>query len=335
MAPFYDAVKVFHERKSEDGGYDVYAGDIDGEWCIGSVPQGGYVFGLIIEACLQHQAQTRHRDPIHATAHFLRATSVAPFKVHIRKLREGKGLTNLVADLVQDDVTRVTTHQVFGVLSTTPNSPDSVLHIVPPSPYARRVPLYHHPSTAPVTPLPRVLQFRSRLKVTKEPELAAKNVPVDTNDSTSIGSGKFAWGQWLTFTDERQTLTPPALAFLTDSTNSPALLLPRSERTGLHASNWFPTVALMIEFKFPLSAFSSQRTVGLYMNSHFFNDPQGRHDFDVEVWSAPCDIGEGKFEEGWKEKQVCLAVSRQTALIVPMEVNASKANGKKNETAKL
>ena len=205
---------------------------------------------------MQHQARTRHRDPIHVTAHFLRATSVAPFEVHIRKLREGKGLTNLVADLVQDvrcdfllsiaayltldprssgqNITRVTTHQVFGVLASTPNSPDSVLHITPPSPYARRVPLYHHPSTAPVTPLPKVLQFRSRLKVTKEPELAAKNVPVGS-DHSSIGSGRFAWGQWATFTDARQTLTPPALAFMTDMTNSPALLLPRSERTGLHA----------------------------------------------------------------------------------------------------
>ncbi|KAL0578792.1 hypothetical protein V5O48_003204 [Marasmius crinis-equi] len=338
MAPFYDALKVAFNKKSEDGQLEIYIGDIDGEWCINAVPNGGYVLGLIIEACMQRQAHTKHKDPIHVTAHFLRSAGIAPFEVRIRELKKGRGFTNLTADLVQDNVIQVTTHQIFGVLSSPPNSPESVLTIAPPSPYARRLPLYQHPSTAPIIPLANPYGFLSRLKTTREPELRAKNAldsPTRTN-AQSIGGSGLEWGQWLTFMDERQTLSPPAIAFMADMFRSPPSLLPKSERTGLSDVNWFPTVTMTVEFKVPVPKTSSQRTTGLYANCHFVNDPQGRHDIDVEVWSGPCEVGEGKVEEGWREKQVCLAVSRQTSLIVPMHVNEAKSKRKKdNSTPKL
>jgi len=53
----------------------------------------------------------------------------------------------------------------------------------------------------------------------------------------------------------------------------------------------------------------------------------GRHDAYVEVWTAPCDIGEGEEAPGWREKQVCLAIATQMAYIVPIGVNLEK--GKK------
>ena len=83
-------------------------------------------------------------------------------------------------------------------------------------------------------------------------------------------------------------------------------------------------MVLNIEFKFPIpkkSSDHSTRTVGIYSSSQFMNDPQGRHNAYVEVWTAPCNIGEGQEVKGWREKQVCLATSTQMALTIPIEVN--------------
>jgi hypothetical protein len=94
-------------------------------------------------------------------------------------------------------------------------------------------------------------------------------------------------------------------------------------------------MTLAMEFKSPIptpSTFHASRTVGLYSSGKFINDPQGRHDAYVEVWSAPCNLGEGTEVEGWREHQVCLAVATQMALTVPIEVNLLRAT---KDAAKL
>ena len=93
---------------------------------------------------------------------------------------------------------------------------------------------------------------------------------------------------------------------------------------------------IAIEFKSPIPPHSphhASRTVGLYSSGKFLNNPQGRHDAYVEVWTAPCNIEEEEVEvEGWRDQQVCLAVATQMALTIPMEVN--QGLGEKNR-AKL
>lgn len=86
-------------------------------------------------------------------------------------------------------------------------------------------------------------------------------------------------------------------------------------------------MVLNIEFKFPIPRGSSDhatRTVGIYSSGKFMNDPQGRHSMYVEVWTAPCNLGEGEVADGWRDKQVCLATSTQMALAIPMEVNQTR-----------
>jgi hypothetical protein len=79
-------------------------------------------------------------------------------------------------------------------------------------------------------------------------------------------------------------------------------------------------MAITVEFKSPIPTSScyTSRTVGLYSSGRFINNPEGRHDAYVEVWTAP---EPGRETEGWRDKQICLAVSTQMALTVPMEVN--------------
>jgi len=69
--------------------------------------------------------------------------------------------------------------------------------------------------------------------------------------------------------------------------------------------------------------------VGLYSRSSFMDD--GRHDVSAEIWTAPSNLGEGAETDGWRDKQVCLGIVTQTALVVPADVNvrkAAKANAK-------
>lgn len=51
---------------------------------------------------MQHQKETGHPDPIHVTAHFMRATVVGPFEVHVSVLKSGRGFTNLNVEFVQN-----------------------------------------------------------------------------------------------------------------------------------------------------------------------------------------------------------------------------------------
>ncbi|KAJ7741337.1 thioesterase-like superfamily-domain-containing protein [Mycena metata] len=336
MAPLGKATSVAYDGPSAvDSDTKVYRGDVDPEWTVGHVPNGGYVLALVLEAGIQHQSSTTHRDPIHVTAHFLQATSIAPFQVRVRTLKRGRGFTNILADLVQQDRTRITTHMIFGTLEPP--------RLVPPSRYARRVPLYVHPSAAVETRMARPWGFKHHAKWAGDPHLRAQNLPSDPARAavspTTVGGGSLVWGAWFALTGPSERVTPASIAFFADTFLNMPSLLPREERGGLvPAQTWFPTVTMTIAFHAPIpppSARHAARTVGLYSTGTFWGEPQGRHGSYVEVWTAPSELGQGVEEEGWRENQVCLATATQMALALPMEVNAGRAKYDAPSKAKL
>ena len=62
----------------------------------------GYVLALIVEACLIHQRETRHPDPIHVSSHFLRPSIVGPCRIEIATMKGGNTLETLTAKLIQN-----------------------------------------------------------------------------------------------------------------------------------------------------------------------------------------------------------------------------------------
>ncbi|KAF9046938.1 hypothetical protein BDZ89DRAFT_1127386 [Hymenopellis radicata] len=226
----------------------------------------------------------------------LRTTQKDP-RTKADPIKIGKGFTNLFAELLQDDQVRISSHLIFGRLAPLPGDPTPRMTLSPPSAYARRVPLHRHPATAPIiSPGVRpVFNFNKHYRVTQEPELAAGNGTRGT-----AGGGGGAWLEPLT--DEAEQECPGG------------------------AQSWYSTMVMTLEFKFPIPR-SSGRTVGIFTSGTFINDPRGRHDTYVEVWSAPSDIGVGEtaVREGWRDKQVCLAVASQMALTVSAEVNMRRA----------
>ncbi|KAH6911572.1 thioesterase-like superfamily-domain-containing protein [Coprinopsis sp. MPI-PUGE-AT-0042] len=311
----------------------VYEGFIDPTWNVGNVPCGGYSLALVLEACIQHQARTSHFDPLHITSHFLRPTTPsASFTVRVQTLKTGKGFTNLTADLIQEGSLRITAHAIFG-FNGPPSDGAPSFTLKPPSPYARRIPLHSHPSTVQTTPLHRIWNFTHHTQWAHDLETIEKNKPSHANrtDTSTIGGGGLEWAAWFEFTTPTEKLSNVYIPFLVDMFSNTPSLLPKEERGQKLGPSWHPTMTLAVDFKFPirdLTAAHAQRTAGLYSSGRFVNEPQGRHDIYCEVWSAPCDIGDGSLAEGWRDKQICLATATQMALTVPLAVNMKNKKSK-------
>ena len=128
------------------------------------------------------------------------------------------------------------THVIFGVNGANPKDTLRLnLNLNLPPAYARRHPLYTHPSQAVSVPVPHIFKFRSRIKWTQEQQILVKNNIDHPNrtKSTTVGGGGLEWGTWFEFNGDGEKITTPSLAFLADVfTNTPSLL-PKSERPGL------------------------------------------------------------------------------------------------------
>jgi len=206
-------------------------------------------------------------------------------------------------------------HIIHGVLEPPAGTTEAKLTVAPPSPYARRIPMYTHPSRTPASP--------NRQKWTYKSNITLAGDPVYAENAKTPRQG-LEFGLYLTLRDAQERLTPPVLAFMADTYEALDEHIPGIHQT-LRATSWAPTIVMTLEFKFPIpkpsSTDHSSRTVAIFSSGKFINDPQGRHDTYVEVWTAPSDIGKGVVKDGWKESQRCLAVSTQMALLLPMDVN--------------
>ena len=62
----------------------------------------GYALGLVLAATLAFQRDTSHPDIIHVTAHYLQTVDITEYAVLVKKIKQGKKLTHIDADLVQE-----------------------------------------------------------------------------------------------------------------------------------------------------------------------------------------------------------------------------------------
>lgn len=126
------------------------------------------------------------------------------------------------------------THVIFGINGPSPEDKVS-LTLDPPSPYARRMPLYSHPSNSIPKRIRETWRFHPYVKIAEDREILAKNnidSPHRTNSNT-IGEGGLEWGAWFEFVDKGESISNPSLVFLVDICLNTPTLLPRSEKPGL------------------------------------------------------------------------------------------------------
>ncbi|KAJ6500759.1 thioesterase-like superfamily-domain-containing protein [Mycena sanguinolenta] len=321
MAPLTKATHVTLALADDSPGnpHVCYTAKADPEWVIGRVPNGGYVLGLIVQACIEHQAGSEHPDPLHASAHYLQPTKTSALEVHIRVLKRGRSFINVLADLVQGNRPCITAHLIFGKI---PASTGPLIDLS--SGYARRLPYLRHPSEAVLEPMPSITGFAHRVRWAPDLDISARNGADSAARHVPTGGGIAVWGAWVELVDEDERLTPASLAFIADCTETMASLYPGSVTGAGNRTLWRPTLTLSLEWKAPIpppSEMHSARTVGMYVMSGFMSEPQNRHNTAVEIWTAPCNIGEGAPMDRWRDKQVCLAVASQMQLMVDPSVN--------------
>lgn len=232
MAPFSQAIIT---TASSDA--NVYLGTVDGEWAVVAVPNGGYISGVVVNAAIAFQRTKQHPNVMHIVTHFLMTVDVAPFEIRIKVLREGKSLTNILADLVQkvdknaciqlisQDKVRLACHLVFEDLRAQGSQSFDF-----PSNYRRQVPLYSHPSEAKLTDaiVRSVWKFMKHIRVADDPHTVAINSQNHSSRTAvdTVGGGGAKWAAWFEFVGQDECITPPALVFLSDVfQNAPMILM--------------------------------------------------------------------------------------------------------------
>ncbi|KAF6817821.1 thioesterase family protein [Colletotrichum sojae] len=98
MVPFADATKVTRLDKN------VYGANLVSAWCIGSVPNGGYVASVILRATSLHLTERGQPDAIHAHFEYVSRTEVGPAVLVVDEVKLGRGLSTLYITLYQHEV---------------------------------------------------------------------------------------------------------------------------------------------------------------------------------------------------------------------------------------
>ncbi|KAG2189355.1 hypothetical protein INT44_004497, partial [Umbelopsis vinacea] len=73
-------------------GASIYAGNLMAQFCIGSVPNGGYVASVMMNSVMQHYSKRHQKDPIAMNCFFTTKTKIGPCIVEVEDMkRSSKG----------------------------------------------------------------------------------------------------------------------------------------------------------------------------------------------------------------------------------------------------
>lgn len=318
----------------EEGSFTMEA-NVDEEWSVGVVPNGGYLVALMIRACSIVQRETPHDEPVYLSTQYLGSSTSGPCTITVKRVKRNNDFSNIVAVLVQKGRTNIHCQVIYGTLPLANvrgvhPAPVSLMHRQAPT---RRCPLVTHPSKCTFSPFTRPFSFSKYLVQAIDPYylelLEKRGNGYSATNPMDLGGGGSTWGGWYQQLDQRDFITLQMLSFLGDIVPE---LLPESVAKERDAM-WFPTLAMSVDFKHRPSMPNNEtpgiasRTVGIFVTMRYLIE--GRYEATSEIWTAPCAIGEGMEEEGWQDKMYCLASVTQSAMTVPAMVNfnKSKRNG--------
>ncbi|OLN87207.1 hypothetical protein CCHL11_03554 [Colletotrichum chlorophyti] len=98
LVPFSDATKVAKLASH------VYAANLVSGWCIGSVPNGGYVASVILRVASTHLAERDQPDTISAHFEYVNRTEVGPAILVVDEVKIGRSVSTLHITLYQHDL---------------------------------------------------------------------------------------------------------------------------------------------------------------------------------------------------------------------------------------
>ena len=120
MAPLQTALADTTLKNQIDNDEAEFQGHVDSNWKVISVPHGGmsyfppgrsewlfkvlpgYLIGHILRAATQFQSTTSHTEPLYLASQFLGSSTVGPYTVHLKRIKSGHTMSNLLADFRQN-----------------------------------------------------------------------------------------------------------------------------------------------------------------------------------------------------------------------------------------
>ena len=161
---------------------------------------------MIIDAVVRNQAESSHQDPIHISAHYLEPSSPGAVEIRIKEQRTGRRFWNITADLYQEvsifgpqpvfpstipqqGKMNVTTHIIMGTLPDPANvSKDrSMPTMLPPHPYATRIPFRTHPRRAKPSEKSAKLTFGRVIEIAEDEVINERQIQKGENPQESDG----------------------------------------------------------------------------------------------------------------------------------------------------
>lgn len=104
------------------------------------------------------------------------------------------------------------------------------MSLLPPSPYARRVPLNIHPAAVQATRQPANIAFGSCFQWAEDKAIRERNRASGNVKCSAIGGGGLEWGAWFEFLDPIENINAAILSFVADIYRPLPQLLPQEQR---------------------------------------------------------------------------------------------------------
>ncbi|KAI8639972.1 thioesterase-like superfamily-domain-containing protein [Parasitella parasitica] len=279
----------------------IFTGFASKKWCIGDVPNGGYVLAIIIDSVIRHFDESFQIDPVALNCFFFKKTIPGHLIVEIEELKMSKKGYCVVRAILKQ---RVDLQPLTSLENYDPSQwQDKVQGIFTmgnmdnekgPTHFYKN-PL--QPSTEHLEPYNYVFMG----------EFLNTTIDKSKFPKSDIEAGSPEVIHTMEFKDSRP-IDFKSIPYWCDMFNPPPTLLGPAI---LNGPVWCPTMQLEIQFK---RKPSGKRITGRYISPHIIN---GRFDMSGEIWNEQGEI---------------LAITRHQCLIVPWSRNSkdeSKVNARK------
>jgi hypothetical protein len=256
MSAFEAATAV--RPRPADGVFDV---DIDRGWTVGNKPNGGYLLALIVRAAGEAVGAVGsvHRDPLAATAHYLRAPDPGPAEIRTEVLRAGRSASQVRAVLFAAGEACVDVTATLGTLPTDPPPPWwTARELFDVAPYETCIAM---PARREGAPFEVPIMDRCDLRLD----------PAVLGFASGRPSGSADLRGWVSFSDDGP-IDPLALLFFLDA-------LPPATFE-LAQTGWVPTLSLTAYVR----SRPAPGRLRIRQRAHAVDD--GRVDESCEIWDS-------------------------------------------------
>lgn len=302
-----------------------YAVNLDESWCIGSVPNGGYVTSTIISAVNKHFATTLARldqpDTMSMQLQFLRRTHAGPGLVTVSDVKLGSGISVVHAVFSQDqegksrvEVQGYVTHMNFIKESGLSIPIDPFGGLVPPPPpidFAAVASTGADGKWLTQRDGKVATAYRKGMQhlVFIKPDPAAS-----TPSSSSVADATGFAEQWVRFRPGGPGC--PTVPFVQEAIGYVVDMFPLAFRESPHmtdaerkAPRWYPTVSLNLDVKRRIP----EGTEWLYVRAATVEMHKGRFDIEIVVLDQTGQV---------------IALSNHVSLVLSAERNMAARKGK-------